>query len=69
MEETGCKIICGAPTTLTVEGQMVMMMMITDKQAECIYTEALLKFVSYPHSDDVMAILCFYITECINRKK
>ena len=28
MEKTGCKIICGAPTTLAVEGLMMMMMMI-----------------------------------------
>ena len=28
MEESGCEIICGAPTTLTVKGQMMMMMMI-----------------------------------------
>ena len=27
MEKTGCKIICGAPTTLTVKGSMMMMMM------------------------------------------
>ena len=26
MEETGCEIICGAPTTLTVKGLMMMMM-------------------------------------------
>ena len=26
MEKTGCKIICGAPTTLAVEGLMIMMM-------------------------------------------
>ena len=26
MEKTGCKIICGAPTTLAVEGLMMMMM-------------------------------------------
>ena len=26
MEETGCEIICGAPTTLMVEGYMMMMM-------------------------------------------
>ena len=26
MEETGCKIICGAPTTLAVKGLMMMMM-------------------------------------------
>ena len=27
MEKTGCKIICGPPTTLAVKGLMVMMMM------------------------------------------
>ena len=26
MEKTGCKIICGAPTTLVVKGLMLMMM-------------------------------------------
>ena len=26
MEKTGCKIICGAPTTLSVKGLMMMMM-------------------------------------------
>ena len=29
MEKTGCKIICGAPTTLTVKGLMIMMMMMS----------------------------------------
>ena len=28
MEKTGCKIICGAPTTLAVKGLMMMIMMI-----------------------------------------
>ena len=28
MEKTGCEIICGAPTTFTVNGLMMMMMMI-----------------------------------------
>ena len=27
MEKTGCKVICGAPTTFTVKGLMMMMMM------------------------------------------
>ena len=27
MEKTGCKIICGAPTTLAVEGLMMTIMM------------------------------------------
>ena len=29
MEKTGCKIICGAPTTLAVKGLLMMMMMIS----------------------------------------
>ena len=29
MEKTGCKIICGAPTTLAVKGLMMMKMMIS----------------------------------------
>ena len=29
MEKTGCKIICGAPTTLAVKGLVMMMMMMT----------------------------------------
>ena len=28
LEKTGCKIICGAPTTLAVKGLMMMMMMV-----------------------------------------
>ena len=28
MEKTGCKIICGAPTTFAVKGLMMMMTMI-----------------------------------------
>ena len=28
MEKTGCKIICGAPTTLAVKGLMIMMISI-----------------------------------------
>ena len=28
MEETGCGIICGAPTTLAVKGSMMIMMMV-----------------------------------------
>ena len=29
IQKTGCKIICGATTTLTVQGLMMMMMMVT----------------------------------------
>ena len=28
MEETGCEIICGAPTTLAVKGEMMMIIMV-----------------------------------------
>ena len=28
MEKTGCKIICGAPTTLAVKGLMMMMKLV-----------------------------------------
>ena len=30
MEETGCKIICGAPATLAVKGYMIMTMNYND---------------------------------------
>ena len=29
MEQTGCKIICGAPVTLAVKGLMMMMMILS----------------------------------------
>ena len=35
MEKTGCKIICGAPTTLAIKGLGIMMMM-TQKCLECL---------------------------------
>ena len=39
MEKTGCKIICGAPTTLTVKGLMMMM----SKKSEAKLTACVLK--------------------------
>ena len=42
MEETGCKNICGAPTTLAVKGLMMMMMlmmMISSRFLECRFPE------------------------------
>ena len=41
MEKTGCKIICGAPTTLAVKGLMMMMMMIFSPHAGQKYTSRL----------------------------
>ena len=37
MEETGCKIICGAPVTLAVKGLMMMMMMINGSNDLNVY--------------------------------
>ena len=34
IEKTGCKIICGAPTTLAVKGSMMMMMLLPVEQYE-----------------------------------
>ena len=34
MEKTGCKIICGAPSTLTVKG---LMMMMTQEKLNCLF--------------------------------
>ena len=39
MEKTGCKIICGAPTTLTVKGLMMMM----SKKSKAKLTAGVLK--------------------------
>ena len=46
MEKTGCKIICGAPTTLAVKGLMMMMMMMMMNFASPRSTSGLTDF--YP---------------------
>ena len=35
MEKTGCKIVCGAPTTFAVKGLMMMMMMSRSSALDC----------------------------------
>ena len=37
MEKTGCKIICGAPTTLAVKGLMMMMMCVCVCVCVCVF--------------------------------
>ena len=37
MERTGCKIICGAPTTLLVKGLMMVMMMMLCKKIDLLF--------------------------------
>ena len=39
MEKTGCKIICGAPTTLAVKGLTMMMMMKHDFRTKKFFLE------------------------------
>ena len=41
MEKTGCKIICGAQTTLTVKGLMMMMMNVNSSEtsSSCVSLE------------------------------
>ena len=39
MEKTGCKIICGAPTTLAVKGLMMMMMVTNDYPLSAAYLD------------------------------
>ena len=39
MEKTGCKIICGAPTTLAVKGLMMMMMVKEERQGTATVAE------------------------------
>ena len=40
MEKTGCKIICGAPTTLAVKGLMMMMMTRNSSKPHLLFSKA-----------------------------
>ena len=46
VEKTGCKIICGAPTTLAVKGFMMMMMIINEILICIVVTRQQLLFVA-----------------------
>ena len=49
MEKTGCKIICGAPTTLSVKELMIMMMTMTRAPSAVIKAVVLeLRYASTP---------------------
>ena len=56
MEKTGCKILCGAPTTLVVKGLMMMMMMIINRGA--VDLESLL----------CILVLSYVLTFCFRMK-
>ena len=45
MEKTGCKIICGAPTTLAVKGFMIIIMMVCMCVCVCLYVCVVCVFV------------------------
>ena len=38
MEETGCEIICGAPMTLAVKGEMMIVIMMTNWILNIVHT-------------------------------
>ena len=50
MEKTGCKIICGSPTTLAVKGLMMMMMMMMMMTMMMMTDVQALVTVSYIHA-------------------
>ena len=51
MEKTGCKIICGAPTTLAVKGLMMMMIMLSFRFYYCrLFAQARLQEIFEPRN-------------------
>ena len=52
MEKTGCKIICGGPTTLAVKGLMMMMMMTAWGRSE--YSHAYFSYIR----DFLLELIC-----------
>ena len=45
MEKTGCKIICGAPTTLAVKGLMMMMIYILENVSSYFHADVILRIL------------------------
>ena len=45
MEKTGCKIICGAPTTLAVQGLMMMMINILENVSSYFHADVILRIL------------------------
>ena len=45
MEKTGCKIICGAPTTLAVKGLMMMMINILENVSSYFHADVILRIL------------------------
>ena len=58
MEKTGCKIICGAPTTLAVKGLMMMMMMSIRHLLTVNATKTLLSAFILSKLDCCNSLLC-----------
>ena len=82
MEKTGCKIICGAPTTLAVKGLMMMMMMNDFRHLCCVLGTVFLNrmqkssiilclpFAAELETEDLIYRFFFYvyITDCPLRR-
>ena len=52
LEKTGCKIICGAPTTLAVKGLMMMMMMMMMMDILPCFPSSSLTALAYHHQEN-----------------
>ena len=64
MEKTGCKIIYGAPVTLTVKGLMMMMMLLSCGVL-CAFMSLSLFLCKHSHTE-LGEILCVQLFSCIN---
>ena len=61
MEKTGCKIICGAPTTLAVKGLMMMMTVVSlhaDRQYCCCFVAVRWYRCTLTYSIIAVLLLC-----------
>ena len=64
-EKTGCKIICGAPTTLAVKGLTMMMMMMTQDRStvagDAVWTVATLDDRCHQSSNVLWTIMTWWV--------
>ena len=62
MEKTGCKIICGAPTTLAVKGKIMMIIMTNDEVRSHVC--AIMSFEGFVQNKPVFRsiLMCFVLS-------
>ena len=75
MEKTGCKIICGAPTTLVVKGSLMMIMMMNCKDTclhalTCAHMYARTQYTQINRfiTPTVKQIICNKVTEYFDER-